>query len=292
MKAKPLCVMSAVVALFLAGGAARAQFSSPLDVPPPGPAAIERVPILKNAGVDQKLNSRVPLDLVFTDEHGRDVRLGDFFGKRPVVLALAYYDCPMLCTQVLGSMVGSLETLTFDAGKDFEVVVVSFDPGETAGQALAKKASLMPRYRRPSGETGMHFLTGREDAIKQLTAAVGFRYVYDPKIDQYAHPALLTVLTPGGVVSRYLYGFEFPPRDLRLALVEAADGKIGSAVDQALLYCYHYDPMSGTYGVAILNVVRLGGILTLAALGVFVMVTLRRERRQVIAVPPTATGAR
>jgi protein SCO1/2 len=284
--------MSVAAALLLASGTVWAQFSSPLDVPPPGPAATERLPILKNAGLDPKPNGQVPLDLTFADEHGRDVRLGDFFGNRPVVLALAYYRCPMLCTQVLGGMIGALETLTFDAGRDFVVVVVSFDPGETPAMALSKKVTLTPRYGRPGGEAGMHFLTGREDAIKQLTAAVGFRYVYDPKIGQYAHPALITVLTPGGKVSRYLYGFEFPPRDLRLALVEAADGKIGSAVDQALLYCYHYDPMSGKYGVAILNVVRLAGLLTLAAIGVFLVVSLRRERRQRIAVAPTATGTR
>jgi protein SCO1/2 len=278
--------------VFVASLVAHAQFAAPLDVPPPGPAASERVPILKDVGLDQRLGHAIPLDLTFSDEEGRDVRLGQFFGKRPVVLALAYYECPMLCTQVLNGMIGSLQTLSFDAGREYEVVVVSFDPGETPAQARAKKDSLLPRYGRPGGDAGMHFLTGRQDAIRQLTDAVGFRYAYDPKIDQYAHPSLLTVLTPSGQVSRYLFGFEFPPRDLRLALVEATGGKIGTAVDQALLFCYHYDPASGQYGVAILNIVRLGGVLVLGAIAALITTTLRRERRQATAVMPTATGTR
>jgi protein SCO1/2 len=188
-------------------------------------------------------------------------------------------------------MVGSIETLSFDAGKEFEVVVVSFDPGETPAMALAKKQFYLTRYGRPGTAGGFHFLTGREDAVKTLTNAVGFQYVYDKAIDQYAHPAMLTVLTPAGVISRYLYGIDFPPRDLRLALVEAADGKIGNAVDQVLLYCYHYDPLSGKYGLAILNVVRLGGLLTLAGLGMFIGKALRRER-QATAAATAATGIR
>ena len=267
-----------------------AQFSSPLDVPPPGKAATDRLPILKNVGLDQKLDGQIPLDAAFVDEQGRDVTLGDFFGKRPVVLVLAYYECPMLCTEVLNGMVASLESLTFDAGKDFEVVVVSFDPGETPALALNKKKTYLKRYGRPGADAGFHFLTGRAESIKQLTSAIGFRYAYDPAIGQFAHPAVLTVLTPAGRVSRYLFGMDYPPRDLRLALVEATEGKIGGAVDQMLLYCYHYDPMSGKYGLAILNIVRLGGVLTLGAIGAFVLMTLRRERRQVTAVVPTATG--
>jgi len=282
---------SVVAGVLTMASAASAQFSAPLDVPPPGPAASERVPILKDAGLDQRLNEQVPLDVMFVDDHGRDVRLGDYFGTRPVVLVLAYYGCPMLCTQVVSSAVGSLQTLSLDAGKDFEFVVVSFNPGDTPALAREKKAGYLPRYGRPGADAGFHFLTGRPEAIKQLSAAIGFRYAYDPKIDQYAHPAVITILTPAGRVSRYLLGIDYPPRDLRLALVEAADGKIGNAVDAFLLYCYHYDPMSGRYGLAILNVVRAGGLLTLVAIGLFVMTAMRRERHGRVAMPPL-TGIR
>lgn len=258
---------------------ARAQFSAPVSVPPPGMAASEQIPILKDVGIDQKLNGQVPLDLPFVDEHGRDVVLGDFFGTRPVVLVLAYYDCPMLCTLVLNGAVSSLQTLSLDAGADFEFVVVSFNPGDTPALALGKKSGYLPRYGRERGDAGFHFLTGRESSIKALTAAVGFKYAYDPTIGQFAHPSLMTVLTPAGRVSRYIYGIDFPAYDLRLALVEAGDGRIGSPVDRALLYCYHYDPETGRYGLAILNVVRLGGVLTLAGIGAFVVMSRRRDRR-------------
>lgn len=267
----------------------------PLSVPPPGKAASEILPILKSVGLDQKLDAPVSLDLTFVDEAGKDVKLGSFFGQKPVVLALVYYECPMLCTQVLNGLVASLGTINLDAGKEFEVVVVSFDPKETPALAADKKKAYMARYRRAGDEQGMHFLTGREDQIRQLTDAVGFRYAYDPAIDQYAHPAVITVLTPAGHVSRYLFGIEYSPRDLRFALVEASNGRIGTVVDQMLLYCYHYDPIEGKYGVAIINLVRLGGILTVIALGSFILVALRRERRRVVLMgggPPTATGTR
>jgi protein SCO1/2 len=185
----------------------------------------------------------------------------------------------MLCSMVLNGAVGALQTLSFDAGKEFEFVVVSFNPGDTPSSALAKKNEYLPRYGRPRGEAGFHFLTGRESSIKALTAAVGFKYAYDPAIKQYAHPALITLLTPGGRVSRYIYGIDFPPYDLRLALVEAANGTIGTPVDRALLYCYHYDPSTGRYGFAIVDAVRLGGIAILAGLAVFMFVSLRREHR-------------
>jgi protein SCO1/2 len=288
-------VRHGLLGLLLAGPgvvSAWAQPSPPMSVPPPGPAALEQIPILKDAGLEQKLNSAVPLDTPFVDENGRDVKLGDYFGKRPVILALVYYECPMLCTQVLNGLVGSLEAVPFSPGDEFEVVAVSFDAGETPGMASAKRAAYLRRYGRPDAERGVHFLTGRESSIKALTDAVGFRYAYDPKIDQFAHPALVTVLTPEGRVSRYLFGIEYGPRDLRLALVEAANHRIGTAVDQMLLFCYHYDPESGKYGFAITNVIRLAGLLTVCALGTFIVVNLRRERRQHTAVDSTATGTR
>ena len=272
--------------------AALAQPSAPLSVPPPGPAALEAVPILRDAGLEQKHNNQVPLDTMFTDATGREVRLGDYFGRRPVVLALVYYECPMLCTQVLNGLASSLDVLTFDPGREFDIVAVSFDAGETPALADARRAAFLKRYGRPGAEPGVHFLTGREESIRALTDAVGFRFAYDPKIDQWAHPAVITVLTADGRVSRYLFGIEFAPRDFRLALVEAADRRIGTAVDQVLLFCYHYDPTSGTYGLAITNLVRLGGLLTVLSLGTFILMNLRRERRQASAVTGTATGIR
>jgi protein SCO1/2 len=265
-------------------------------VPPPGPAALAKVPILKDAGLEQKPNSQLPMDAAFVDEYGKDVRLGDYFGKRPVILVLSYYECPMLCTQVLNGVAGSLEALpSFVAGREFEMVAVSFDPGETPAMALAKRAAYLKRQGAAAtseSAKGVHFLTGRESSINALTEAVGFKYKYDPAIDQYAHPALITILTPEGRVSRYLFGIEYGPRDLRMALVEAADHKIGSVVDQVLLFCYHYDPERGSYGLAITNMVRLGGIMTVAGLGTFILVNLRRDRRQDSAVKRTATGTR
>jgi protein SCO1/2 len=242
-------------------------------------AATEQIPILREVGIDQKLDEPVPLDLEFSDEQGRTVQLGDYFGTRPVVLALVYYECPMLCTQVLNGLVGSLEAIAFNPAREFEVVVVSFDPGETPALAAASRQTALRRYGRPGTEAGWHFLTGRESSVRALTGAVGFRYAYDEAIDQYAHPAAITVLTGDGRVSKYLYGIEFAPRDLRLALVEAADGRIGTAIDQALLFCYHYDPESGTYGLVVMNLIRTGGVLTLVGLGAFILLALRRERR-------------
>jgi protein SCO1/2 len=268
-----------------------AQFSAPLSVPPTK-AASEQIPILKDVGIDQKLGAHVPLDLPFVDEEGRDVVLGDFFGTKPVVLVLAYYQCPMLCSLVLNGAVGALQTISLDAGQDFEFVVVSFNPGDTPAMAAAKKHEYLPRYGRDRGPSGFHFLTGRESSIKALTSAVGFKYAYDPAIGQFAHPSLVTVLTPAGSISRYIYGIDFPPYDLRLALVEAGSGQIGTPVDRALLFCYHYDPETGRYGFAILNVVRLGGVLTVAAIGAFVVLSRRRDRRREMMPRTSDTGAR
>ena len=285
--------VSQVVFLFLMASPALAQPSGPLAVPPPGKAATEQIPILREVGIDQKLDGALPLDVVFSDEHGREAPLRQYFGQRPVVLVFAYYECPMLCTQVLNGITGSIEALSFDAGKDFDVVVISIDPGETPALAADRKKTFMRRYGRPQAEPGVHFLTGRQESIRALTDAAGFRYAYDAAIDQYAHPALVTIATADGRVSRYLFGIDFPPRDLRLALVEASAGRIGSALDQALLFCYHYDATTGRYGLVIMNVVRLAGLLTVAVLVGSIAVSLRHERRRRHnAVAETATGTR
>ena len=233
--------------------------------------------ILQKIGIDQKIGQQLPLDLTFKDEQGRDVRLGEFFTGRPVVLALAYYQCPMLCTQVLNGMTGALKTLSLDAGKDFDVVVVSIDPRDTPELAAAKKATYLESYGRPGSGAGWHFLTGADASIKPLADAIGFHYAYDQRLGQFAHGAAIYVATPQGVIARYLLGIDFAPRDLRLALVEASNNQLGSVTDQVLLLCYHYDPSDGKYGAAVINAVRVGFIVTVGAFLTFVFVSLRRE---------------
>ena len=233
---------------------------------------------LREIGFDQNLDRVVPLDIPFTDEGGRAVRIGDYFGARPVVLALVYYDCPMLCTQVLNSLTSTLKVLSLEPGKDFEIVTVSFDPREKPALAAAKKAVYLDRYKRPGAAGGWHFLTGEQASIERLTHAAGFRYVWDERLRQFAHPTGITVLTPQGRLSRYLFGVEYGPRDLRFALVEASAGKVGTPVDQVLLYCYHYDPDTGRYGLAIMRVVRLAGAATVLALASFIAIMIRREK--------------
>jgi len=235
--------------------------------------------LLQDIGLDQKLNEPLPLTLPFTDEQGRDVTLGDYFGRRPVILVLAYYECPMLCTQVLNGLVSAIGVLNFSVGKEFEIVTVSFDPGETPELARSKKAAYIERYKRDGAEAGWHFLTGSQHAITQLTRAVGFRYAYNADVDQYAHPSGVMVATPEGRLSHYFYGIEYGPRDLRLALIDAADHKIGSPVDQLLLACFHYDPKSGKYSLAIMRIVKAAGLLTLVAMGVTILMLRRRDRR-------------
>ncbi|HWU41113.1 MAG TPA: SCO family protein [Candidatus Acidoferrum sp.] len=234
--------------------------------------------IFKDVGFDQRLNEQVPLDLAFRDEGGRPVRLGDYFGGKPVILSLVYYNCTTLCPMILDGLVRSLNPVSFDIGKQFSVLTVSFDPRETPAQAAAKKAEYVRRYRRPGAADGWHFLTGEEAAIRQLTQAVGFRYVYDAKTEQFAHAAGILMLTPQGKVARYFYGFDFSPRDLRLGLIEAAANTIGTPIDQVLLYCYHYDPLTGQYGLIIMNALRLSALATVLALGTFILVMFRRER--------------
>jgi protein SCO1/2 len=275
-------LLTTAVAVILMTAGVSAQLSKPRSVPP-GKPATEAVPALKEVGIDQKINGQLPLDLEFNDETGQAVTLRQFFGPRPVVLALVYYECPMLCTQVLSGFAGSLQGMAFNAGKEYDVVVVSFDPGETPAMAASRKKEFLKRFVRAADPGSIHFLTGRKASIDSLTSAVGFRYAYDEAIDQYAHPAAITVLTPDGRVSRYLYGVEYAPRDLKLALVEASAGKVGSITDQMLLFCYHYDPESGKYGLVIMNFVRAAGAATVLLLVGWIVFSLRRERRQSLA---------
>lgn len=237
-------------------------------------------PLLEKVGFDQRLDAQVPLDLVFRDETGREVTLQQYFHGKPVILVLAYYRCPMLCTLVLNGLVKGLLELPFDAGKEFEVVTVSFDPRETPAQAAAKKKTYIERYGRPGAAAGWHFLTGSADSVARLTEAVGFRYAYDERRDEFAHASGILVLTPAGRISRYFYDVAYPARDLRLGLVEASAGKIGSPVDQVLLFCFHYDPTVGKYGPAVMRFVRIGGVLTLLGVIAFVLLMFRAERRR------------
>ena len=234
---------------------------------------------LREVGIDQRLDEQVPLNLVFRDESGRPVRLEDYFGQRPVILALVYYECPMLCTLVLNGLLRALRAMPAQTDGEFEIVTVSFDPREEPELAAAKKEEYIRRYQRTGASERWHFLTGEETSIRELARAVGFRYVYDTETNQFAHASALIVLTPSGKVARYLYGVEYAPRDLRLALVEASAGKIGSPVDQVLLYCFHYDPVTGKYGFVIMNVVRVLGAATVLALVTFMLVNFRRDRQ-------------
>jgi protein SCO1/2 len=236
-------------------------------------------PALREVGFDQKLDAQVPLQLPFKDESGQQVHLGDYFQGKPVILVLAYFRCPMLCTEVLNGLVRAMLDLPFDAGDKFNVVTVSFDPRDTPEMAAAKKKTYLERYGRPGAEQGWHFLTGDQESIKQLTRSVGFRYVYDQRNDQFAHASGIMVLTPSGKISRYFYDIRYSSRDLRLGLVEASENRIGSPVDQILLYCFHYDPLEGKYGPVVIRFVRLGGVLTILALAVFTTAMWRKERR-------------
>jgi protein SCO1/2 len=233
---------------------------------------------LRDVGFDQRIGETVPLEARFRDEAGRSVALGDYFGRKPVVMVLAYYECPMLCTLSLNGLASALKVLTFDAGREFEVVTVSFEPKETPELAAAKKAAYLKGYGRPGAESGWHFLTGEAGSVAALTRAVGFRYAWDEETRQYAHPAGVLVLTPEGRIARYLFGVEYSPRDLRFALVEASAGRLGSVVDDVVLFCYRYDPTRGRYGAAVMRLTRVAGALTLAALGAFLFGSLRRDR--------------
>jgi protein SCO1 len=253
--------------------------------PPPGEIvrADEKPAMLKDIGIDQRLNESLPLALPFRDEAGRTVALGDYFGKRPVVLALVYYNCPMLCTQVLNGLVASLNVMSLEAGRDFDVVAVSFDTRETPAMAAAKKEAYLSRYKHPAASAGWHFLTGDAASVEALTKTAGFRYRYDAKLEQFAHASAIMVATPEGRLARYFYGIEYPPRDLRLGLVEASAGQIGTPVDQVLLYCFHYDPASGKYGPVIVNIIRIAGLATVVLIGLGMLAMSRRRARALAA---------
>ena len=243
-----------------------------------GPPSNVRPPHLENVGIDQHLDAQVPPNLTFTDDAGRSVMLGDYFGQKPLILNLVYFHCTMLCGEELQGLASAMKLVKFDVGKEFEVVTVSFDPRETPAMAATKKKDFVERYGRPGAADGWHFLTGSADSIDALAKAVGFKYQYDSRTNQYAHATAIMILTPQGHISRYLYGVDFPPKDLRLGLVEASQQKIGNPVDQVLLYCYHYDPASGKYGAVISNILKLGGALTIVLLGGLLLVLFRLDR--------------
>jgi protein SCO1/2 len=276
----------AIAAVLLLSTMAAAQGGPGAVSPRPLDPVTKRPVLLENVRFDQRLDAQVPADLDFVDDLGRPVRLAEYFGQRPIVLALVYFECPMLCSQVLTDLVAALEVLKLTPGEDFDVVAVSFNHKETPGLAAAKKAAYMERYGRPGTERGFHFLTGTEASIARLTSTVGFKFAWDPDIKQYAHAAGVMVLTPDGRVSKYFYGLEYSPRDLRLGLVEAADRKIGTAVDTILLYCYHYDPATGKYGLVAMRTVQAAGLVLIAGMITFWIVMWRRTKRPSPAAAP------
>ena len=266
----------AALVLALAAAVCSAQA---MDPPPSGLVNANETPaLLKGIGIDQRLDAPLPLDVPLSDETGRAVHLGDYFGKRPVVFALVYYNCPMLCTQVLNGLVGALNTISLEAGRDFDVVAVSFDARDKPSDAAAKKDAYLTRYKHPNAAQGWHFLVGDAAAIARITKAAGFRFKWDEARGQFAHASAVMVATPDGRLARYFYGIEYAPRDLRLGLVEASAGRIGTPVDQILLYCFHYDPTTGKYGAIVIRMIRLAGAATLVALGLAMWRMSRRRR--------------
>ncbi len=233
---------------------------------------------LQEVGFDQRLNAQIPLDLDFRDETGTVVPLGKYFGEKPVILVPAYYQCPMLCTLVNEGLIRSLRALPFDAGNQFSVLTVSFDPTDRPELAAKKKEQSLQLYNRPGAAKGWHFLTGDAPSIQRLMQAIGFRYTPLPEKEEYAHATGIVLLTPEGKIARYFYGIEYAPRDLKFGLMEAAVNRIGSPIDQVLLFCYQYDPATGQYSVTIMKVLRLAGLLTVLVVGSFVFVMIRSER--------------
>jgi protein SCO1/2 len=246
---------------------------------PAGMPSSAKPQVLREVGYEQRLGEQVPLDIVLRDETGAPVRLADAVAGRPAVLSLVYYECPMLCTLTLNGLVSALTALPYEPGREFSLITVSFDERERPEQAQKRKQAYLSRYKRPGADRSWHFLTGDRAQLQRLTQAVGFRYAWDERTRQFAHPAGVVVLTPDGRIARYLYGVEYAPKDLRLGIVEASEGRIGSPVERLLLYCYQYDPAQGRYGAAVLRIVRAAGVVTLLAVVGFVTLALRRERQ-------------
>lgn len=284
MKRFSSCLANLVILLGLPAFAAAASAEQRMVTFPPAPDvplnAQALPPGLEDVGFEQRLGEELPLDVELIDSSGRRVRLGDFFGERPVVLAPVYFDCPMLCPLVLDGVVRNLKPITFDPGVHLEILAVSFDPRESAGQAAEARAHALERYGRPGTEAGWHFLTGDEENVGRLMSALGFRYKWDESSQQFAHAGGIVLATAEGAISRYFLGVDFAPRELRLALVDASDGQIGSLAEQVFLYCFRYDPAIGKYSAVVLNIVKLGGLVTLLAFGTFLLVMWRRERRR------------
>jgi len=242
--------------------AAMALFVLPARAQQPGPP-----PILREVSIAQRLNEPIPRDIIFRDEDGEAVHLGDYFGKKPIVLSLVYFDCPALCTEVLNGELRTMKAISLDLGKDFDAITVSFEPKDMPALAKAKRDVYAGQYGRPGATGNWHFLTGEQASIDALTQAAGFHYAYNSASRQYAHAAAILVLTPHGRIARYFYGVTYPARDFRLGLVEASEGKIGTPTDHALLHCYQYDPITGKYGLIVMNIVRAAGLLTMLVLG-------------------------
>ncbi len=266
--------IAVVLAVAFLAASAAAQMNNGIM----GPPANTRPPRLENVGIEQHLDAQVPPDLTFVDDAGKPVKLGDYYGRKPLILNLVYYNCTMLCGEALAGLASAMRLVKFDVGNEFDVVTVSFDPRETTEMAAAKKKDYVARYGRANAAAGWHFLTGPPESIDALTKAVGFQYQYDPKTNQYAHATAIMVLTPQGRISRYFYGVDFPPKDLRMGLVEASQGKIGNAVDAVLLYCYHYNPESGKYGAMVANILRLAAGATILLLGGLLFILWRLDR--------------
>jgi len=262
-----------LLAAMLLSTCAWAQMNNGIMSPP----ASTRPPRLENVGIDQRLDAQVPPDLTFCDDAGKAVKLGDYFGHKPMILNLVYYNCTMLCGEALAGLASAMRLVKFNVGNEFDVITVSFDPRETPEMAAAKKKDYVARYGRADAAAGWHFLTGQAESINALTKAVGFQYQYDAKTNQYAHATAILVLTPHGRISRYFYGVDFPPKDLRMGLVEASQGKIGNAVDAVLLYCYHYNPETGKYGAMVANILRLAAAATILIMGIFLFILWRLD---------------
>lgn len=273
-------VKSALMVLALASLASAQGLGRAARENVPDSAHNSRPSILQQVGIDQRIGEELPLDAHFTDEYGKDVALGSYFHQgKPVLIALVYYDCPMLCDQVLNGMASALNVLKFDAGKEFNVLAISFDPRETPQLAKEKKEMYLKRYKRAGAEQGWHFLTGKPDSIKKITEAAGFHYVWDTNTKQFAHSSAVILITPEGRVAQYYYGIEYSPKDMRLGIIQASKEKLGTVVDSVILYCYHYDPATGKYGAVVMNLIRVAGLITVLLMGGFIGFSLYRDSR-------------